>query len=255
MLKCCQNFTLADYYSTLMLGGILVRYFIMENKKCINCNTIKPLNADYFHNRKDSKDGFRNSCRVCCNEKSTDYHKNNKERAKEYTRKNRDKLNSQMRDYRKKNPEKFKEYESNRNKEVVNENNRKRLAIPANKIKKLIQNNAWRDKNREHVNLTENIRRHKFRAANREKHNNKVYERRDKVKQSGNFSLKDWLEIKNKYENKCLCCGKKEGDIKLSMDHVIPISKDGKNIAENIQPLCVGCNSKKGVKVIDYRRF
>jgi len=49
----------------------------------------------------------------------------------------------------------------------------------------------------------------------------------------------------------CLCCGK--NNVVLSMDHVVPLSVDGKNLISNIQPLCVSCNSSKGVKVIDYR--
>lgn len=48
----------------------------------------------------------------------------------------------------------------------------------------------------------------------------------------------------------CLCCGSYE---RLSIDHVIPISKGGMNVIENLQTLCVSCNSKKGNKTIDYR--
>lgn len=60
--------------------------------------------------------------------------------------------------------------------------------------------------------------------------------------------VKDY--VYSKYGRKCLCCGSIE---KLSLDHVIPIQKGGLDIVENLQPLCLSCNSKKGTQIIDYR--
>jgi len=51
--------------------------------------------------------------------------------------------------------------------------------------------------------------------------------------------------------NCCLKCGSK---YKLSLDHIIPICKGGKNCLTNLQPLCKNCNSSKGSKIIDYRK-
>lgn len=64
---------------------------------------------------------------------------------------------------------------------------------------------------------------------------------------------KEWVELCTHYEFVCLCCGRREPEIKLTADHVIPLSKGGTNFIENIQPLCQSCNSSKHRAIIDYR--
>ncbi len=67
----------------------------------------------------------------------------------------------------------------------------------------------------------------------------------------GDYTLEEWADLCEKYDNKCLCCGK--SNVKLTVDHVIPVSKGGQNTIENIQPLCKSCNSKKRTSATDYR--
>lgn len=55
-------------------------------------------------------------------------------------------------------------------------------------------------------------------------------------------SKQQWLVFLAQNGNKCLCCG---SDYKITKDHVIPLSKGGSSGLENIQPLCVKCNSKE----------
>ena len=43
------------------------------------------------------------------------------------------------------------------------------------------------------------------------------------------------------------------GKKKLTVDHIVPVSLGGKNTIDNLQPLCLTCNSKKHNKIIDYR--
>ncbi len=69
----------------------------------------------------------------------------------------------------------------------------------------------------------------------------------------GDITTSQWREIKAKYNYTCLCCGRREPDIRLSIDHVIPIVKGGTSNIDNIQPLCRSCNSSKHTKIIDYR--
>jgi len=57
----------------------------------------------------------------------------------------------------------------------------------------------------------------------------------------------------DRYGRKCLCCGRPEGAVTLSIDHIIPRSHGGTNDPENLQVLCTGCNSFKRDKEHDYR--
>jgi len=47
---------------------------------------------------------------------------------------------------------------------------------------------------------------------------------------------------------KCQYCGRPE---KLSIDHVVPVSRGGKTNFENCVASCVKCNTKKGNRLID----
>lgn len=69
----------------------------------------------------------------------------------------------------------------------------------------------------------------------------------------GSYTEKEWEELKASYNYRCLSCGKVEPEIKLTVDHVIPVMLGGSNDIANIQPLCASCNKRKGIQVIDYR--
>ena len=77
--------------------------------------------------------------------------------------------------------------------------------------------------------------------------------RRERIKLSGGFHSKgEWETLKAQYNWVCPSCGKKEPEIKLTRDHIISISKGGSDNIENIQPLCVSCNSRKSTNTIRY---
>jgi 5-methylcytosine-specific restriction endonuclease McrA len=48
----------------------------------------------------------------------------------------------------------------------------------------------------------------------------------------------------------CLACGSVDD---LELDHVIPLALGGRHVMSNVQPLCRGCNARKGVRIIDFR--
>jgi 5-methylcytosine-specific restriction endonuclease McrA len=70
----------------------------------------------------------------------------------------------------------------------------------------------------------------------------------------GVITKEEWNWLKEFYSFTCLRCGKREPEIKLTLDHILPLSMGGKNVIENAQPLCQPCNSSKHNKCIDYRK-
>lgn len=73
-----------------------------------------------------------------------------------------------------------------------------------------------------------------------------VHKRHSRIKNTGgSFSIAEWNDLKKKYGYTCPKCGKKEPIVKLTVDHIVPISKGGSSFISNIQPLCSICNCKK----------
>jgi 5-methylcytosine-specific restriction endonuclease McrA len=106
-----------------------------------------------------------------------------------------------------------------------------------------IENKPWLDPaKREYLNAWR-------RASDRqtEKNNRRALE----MNAEGSFTTEEWYSLCETFGNKCLSCGRP--DVKLTQDHVVPLSKGGTNWITNIQPLCGTCNSSKGAKTIDYR--
>jgi 5-methylcytosine-specific restriction endonuclease McrA len=54
-----------------------------------------------------------------------------------------------------------------------------------------------------------------------------------------------WQTLLAKYDGHCAYCGK---EVKLTLDHVIPLSKGGKHSIDNVVPACLHCNDSKGAR-------
>lgn len=74
-----------------------------------------------------------------------------------------------------------------------------------------------------------------------------------RLKAVGGFhTITEWETLKAQYDWTCPACKTQEPQIKLTKDHIIPVSKGGSDNIENIQPLCGSCNSKKHTKTLRY---
>lgn len=194
-------------------------------KKCVKCLQVKQI--DQFYKSDCNKDGFRNSCKKCFDVQSNRYHDGNSEKItsykKEYRLINLDKIKEKAREWYQKNKEKIKAISSKN----YYDNYEKRQEYQAEYRK--VRGKTSPEKSKQY------------------KHNRRALV----LGNGGKIKSKDWLDLCNKYGNKCLCCGR--NDVRLTLDHVIPMKKGGSNTIENVQPLCKSCNSKKGIKIIDYR--
>ena len=86
----------------------------------------------------------------------------------------------------------------------------------------------WQAKNPEKVNSITSNYRHRKNAG------------------GGSFSYTTWEYLKALFGSCCAYCKKR---VKLTQDHVIPISKGGWHFSGNIVPACQPCNSSKGNRI------
>jgi 5-methylcytosine-specific restriction endonuclease McrA len=70
--------------------------------------------------------------------------------------------------------------------------------------------------------------------------------RRKYALKSGKIDIVDWQAMLERFNYRCAYCGSAED---ITQDHIIPLSKGGANVIENIQPLCRTCNSRKRDKL------
>lgn len=224
-------------------------------RKCGFCGEVKSLLE--FSKDPRTKTGYSALCLVC-----------NKNKSKVWRDKNPDKSRESVKRYREKYPEKHREmYDSwsSRNKEKVRESAREnynrhqeayRESARIQHAKRKLEHpqevrdyqSEWRKKNPEKVSDAQK----KWSHSHPERVKIKTQNRNEKKKNStGSVTEREWVDILERCGYTCLWC--RRNDVKITMDHVVPLSKGGLHEIENIQPLCRSCNSKKGVRIMDFR--
>lgn len=209
-------------------------------KTCSKCKKKKELTC--FSTDNSRKDKKTPQCKLC-----------GKQNRLVWYRKNKTKVSQRMKKYRQKPEVKARSWEVEKKRRALKRDEhlaKRREWAKKNKEKVRDSLKKWRESNKEHVLVY--AKEHKLK--NRQRYT--YYQLQRKAKQmnaEGNYTLQEFQDLKQKHKNKCLKCGKKEGNVKITADHVVPLSKGGSNSIKNIQPLCLSCNCKKHAKTADYR--
>ena len=168
-------------------------------------------------------------------ESHSEYYRKHREEAREYNRQyflaHREKHREDSKRWKKEHPETIRRLELNwskanpeKRKEIVK---RSRAKYPE-RCKK--SRREWNKANPEKIAIANARRNSRMKNA------------------PGSFTS-DELKAKFKeYGNKCAHCNTVEK--KLTIDHIVPLTKNGTNYIINIQPLCMDCNRKKSNKFI-----
>lgn len=185
-------------------------------KICIRCKKVFHRKAEISVN----KFLIKKFCSFECRKDPEFAHLTGKERisaiSKRAYQNNREKILNNQKKRLQTNPEKRKRYEHE--------------YYLLNKKTIIYKTTTWRKNNPEIVRMSWKRRQYKERGA------------------EGNHTLEEWENLKQLYEYTCPMCFRTEPEIKLTEDHKIPISKNGSNGIDNIQPLCKSCNSRKNAK-------
>lgn len=228
-------------------------YFYMQLplfKHCPKCNKTKFITE--FPTKRKRKDGHDTYCKRCAYEYHSQW---------EHLPEVRDRIHER---YKRKmsDPEKRKQ---------ENERLRDLKQTPEQRAKRSEYNKEYYQRPEVKARQKENISRWREQNSERHKENNKRWEQEnpERVKElmsyhnrmrrareygcDGEITPEEWYSLCERYEFRCLCCGKEFPFDKLTHDHIVPVSMGGSHSVDNAQPLCRRCNSKKHDKTIDYR--
>jgi 5-methylcytosine-specific restriction endonuclease McrA len=210
---------------------------------------MKPMSE--FGVKRQRRDGISPWCKSCCVRHANAYYHANKEKVSlaaatrhrahpekkresgvAYRAANKERLAAKDAEYRRKNKEKMRAYfhdYNERNREKISEKNRARQSVTTQRLR--VQ-----------------------RAADPDRFRMYAHNRRARIlANGGTFTAEEWQQLKAAYDHTCLRCGRREPDIHLTIDHVVPLTKGGTHEAANIQPLCFSCNARKRTRTVDYR--
>jgi len=171
--------------------------------------------------------------------------------AKIYYEKNKEHILKQCKGYRENNKEHYSEYNKKyriKNKERIKERLEKNKKYIFGYMKK------WRKYNRNNLMVYAKIynkswrRTEKGKACIQRGSNKRRARERDII---NTLTAKEWIDILKQYKFRCAYCGKEFNLFdRPERDHIIPVSKGGNNIKENVVPACRRCNARKSDKIL-----
>jgi hypothetical protein len=224
-----------------------------EFKQCRTCGEWKPKTLDFFHHRKESRDGLKSSCKACQNENAKRYRIENPEKIKAIAKSSRqkhiEKRKNKIKEWNKKNIEWRKKWElENKNKRKKYVYNYRKNLSPEKKQelveKNKIRSQEWRKKNPDYQK--EYLKKYAIKNKERLSVIARNYKARKK-KADGKHTKEDVAQIIKNQKGLCFWCNQKLD--KIHMDHYIPLKKGGSNNAQNLVASCPKCNQSKGAKM------
>ena len=196
---------------------------IIPHKRCSKCGVDKPLSE--YHKDKQTSSGFTYACRECRRLKTKQWQSANNDRRVAYGTQWR----SEKREYDKQRKAVWYQGRSEQQRDRV------RLWRKNNPEKRRAQIRAYYKAKPDKIRTIAARRRARI------------------IGQGGSYTEQEWVSLKTHYDYTCLRCNRREPDIRLTADHVIPIARNGSSYIDNIQPLCDECNRWKNVRTIDFR--
>jgi 5-methylcytosine-specific restriction endonuclease McrA len=175
---------------------------------------------------------------------------NKKEYQKEYYQKNKEYLLNCNREYRKTEQGKIsrkKTYEKYKNNIIE----KTKKYYQEHKKQKLDYDRKYLRTNREKI-MARHSQWTKTEMGKASRQRIKIVRRVREREIINTLTSQEWLDILKEYDYKCAYCGIEFDENTLpTRDHIIPISKGGNNIKNNIIPACQSCNSRKKDKLVN----
>lgn len=117
--------------------------------------------------------------------------------------------------------------------------------LPGERERRADRNKSWNDRNPGYHLKQYQKNREKVLFRNRR--------RELRIKAIDELSPGEWEKVVSDCNDTCIVPGCETSPV--TMDHVVPLSKNGRHHIDNLQPLCSSCNDRKGVKEVDYRAW
>lgn len=193
-----------------------------STKPCTMCKAIRPLDA--FSPDRRARDGRQSRCKQCQANVIRDRYKADPEAAR-----------ARLQADRKANPERWHGYDRKYN--------------AADPQKHRNETARYTEANKQKVAE----RQLQYRRDHPEKHLKHENDRRArKIGNGGTYTLRDIRRLMHRYRGMCAYCHEAKA---TTLDHVLAISRGGRNTIGNLLPACKSCNYSKGPKLLAVWRY
>jgi hypothetical protein len=132
----------------------------------------------------------------------------------------------------------------------------RRAQYAVNREREIAQRRSYRIANRDEINTRRAIRRaanpepnrrraRAWRLANLDRFDagRQLRRARKRGVREARFSAKEWSELQALFDSRCVYCWQRP--LRLTQEHVQPLSRGGRHDASNIVPACAPCNYSK----------